>query len=61
MSAIEEAVQAGFDLSLVEESLQYSYEQRAIQHQAALTLALELAMIGQQFRDRVEPASSAIM
>jgi|GEM_PF-2347852 len=42
MTAIQEAEQAGFDLSLVDESLRCSPEQRALQHQVALELALEL-------------------
>jgi len=41
-SAIEDAEAAGFDLSLMDASLAYSYEKRAIQHQEALNLALEL-------------------
>lgn len=35
MTAIQEAEQAGFDLSLVDESLRCSPEQRALQHQTA--------------------------
>jgi hypothetical protein len=42
MTACEEAERAGIDLSLIEISLSYSYDQRALQHQAALELALEL-------------------
>jgi hypothetical protein len=42
MSAIEEAANAGIDLSLIEESLRLTPEQRAIQHQAALDMALQL-------------------
>lgn len=47
MSAIEDAQLAGFDLSLVDESLRCSFEERALQHQSALELALELEKIGQ--------------
>ena len=36
MAALEEAELAGIDLSLIEVSLDYSYDQRALQHQAAL-------------------------
>jgi hypothetical protein len=36
LTAILEAERAGFDSSLIEESLALSYEQRAIQHQRAL-------------------------
>jgi hypothetical protein len=42
MSAIDEAVRAGIDLSLIEESLRLAPEQRALQHQAALNMALQL-------------------
>ena len=58
MSAIEDAVRAGFDLSLVDESLRCSYEERARQHQTALDLALELEKIGQQLRDGTQPTAS---
>jgi len=54
MTAAQEAEQAGFDLSLVAESLRISHEQRALQHQRALELALELEKIGQQLRDRAQ-------
>ena len=59
MSAISEAERAGFDLSLVDESLRCSYEQRALQHQVALELALELEKTGQQLRDRTQPITAA--
>ena len=42
MSATDEAVRTGIDLSLIEESLRLTPEQRAIQHQAALNMALQL-------------------
>jgi hypothetical protein len=45
MSAAEEARLAGFDLSLIEHNLACSYEQRVLQHQAALELVLELEKI----------------
>jgi hypothetical protein len=51
-SAIEDAEQAGFDLSLMDASLSYSYEKRALQHQEALNLALELERAGRRLRDR---------
>jgi len=50
-SAIAEAERWGFDLSLVDCSLSYSYQKRAEQHQSALNLALELEKIGRQLRD----------
>jgi hypothetical protein len=56
MTAVEEAARAGFDLSLVELSLGYSYDKRAEQHQAALELALELQRIGRELRGATEPA-----
>jgi hypothetical protein len=59
MNAIEEAEHAGFDLSLVDESLRCSYEQRALHHQVALDLALQLETIGQQLRDGTQPTTPA--
>lgn len=58
-TAAQEAEQAGFDLSLVDESLRISPEQRALQHQRALALALELEKIGRQLRDRTQSTSAA--
>jgi hypothetical protein len=54
-TAIEQAEAAGFDMSLIDVSLSYTHERRALQHQAALDLALELAKAGQQLRDRSQP------
>ena len=45
-----ESEQHGFDLSLINASLSHTYEKRALQHQAALDLALELEKIGRQLR-----------
>jgi hypothetical protein len=59
MSSIEEAERAGFDLSLIKESLSYSYEQRAVHHQAALNLAIEMEKAGRQFRDRDQSTTPA--
>jgi hypothetical protein len=50
---------AGFDLSLIDESLQISPEQRALQHQQALTLVLQLEMAGKEFRERAESPPAA--
>jgi hypothetical protein len=58
-TAIEDAEKAGFDLSLMDASLSYSYEKRALQHQEALNLALELERVGRQLRDRPQPPSAA--
>jgi hypothetical protein len=54
VNPIEEAEKAGFDLSLIEESLSYSYEQRALHHQAALNLAIEMEKAGRQLRERAQ-------
>jgi hypothetical protein len=61
LTAFEEAERAGFDLSLLEESLNYSYEERAVHHQRALDLALEMERAGRQLRERSRPTSSASM
>lgn len=58
-TAVEEAERAGFDMSLVDESLRLSYDQRALQHQEALNLALELERAGRKLRERPEPPDSA--
>jgi hypothetical protein len=58
-SAIEEAERAGFDLSLIDESLRLSYDQRALQHQEALNLVLEMERAGRKLRERPEPADPA--
>jgi hypothetical protein len=47
---IQEAEQAGFDLSLIDESLRCSLEQRLAMHQEALTLALEMEHAGRRLR-----------
>jgi hypothetical protein len=56
MTAAEEATRAGFDLSLIELSLSYSYDKRAEQHQAALELALELERAGRELHGAAQPA-----
>lgn len=58
-SAIDDAERAGFDLSLIEDSLSYSYEERAVQHQHALDLALEMEKAGQQLRERSQSTAPA--
>jgi hypothetical protein len=58
-SAIQEAERAGFDLSLIDDNLSLSYDQRAIQHQQALSLALELERAGRELRERSESVDSA--
>lgn len=42
MNAVDAAREFGIDLSLIEESLRLSPEQRAVQHQQALELALQM-------------------
>jgi hypothetical protein len=58
-NAIKAAECAGVDLSLIDESLSYSYEQRAVHHQEALNLALELERVGRELRERYQPPASA--
>lgn len=60
MSAVELAAQMGSDLSLIEVSLRLTPEQRAIQHQQALGLALQLeaayrASVGHRSDDGTQP------
>jgi hypothetical protein len=54
MTAETDAQVAGFDVSLIATSLQRSYDERAIEHQAALELALELEMIGRRQRESTQ-------
>jgi hypothetical protein len=42
------------DLSLLAESLQMSAEQRALRHQSALNLMLEMERAGRELRERPE-------
>jgi hypothetical protein len=51
LTATEIAEAAGFDISLIRESLALSYEERVLQHQAALDLMLEMERAGQKLRD----------
>lgn len=60
-SAIEEAERAGVDLSLLDDNLSLSYDQRAIQHQEALNLALELERAGRELREQSESVDSAAL
>ena len=52
LNAIELAERAGVDLSLIDESLGYSYDERAVHHQRALNMALEFERAGDELRDR---------
>ena len=60
-NAIENAEDAGVDLSLIDESLSYSYEQRAIHHQRALDMALEFERVGRELRERSQQSTAAIV
>ena len=55
MSAIEQAERAGFDSTLIDANLSYSYEKRVLLHDAALALALEMEAAGRKLRG--EPQS----
>jgi len=59
MDAIELAEAAGIDLSLIDDSLSRSYEERAIQHQEALNLVLEMERAGNELRERHQSFTSA--
>ena len=56
---IEAARRAGIDMALVEENLHLNLEQRALQHQAALDLALEIERAGCKLRERPAKTSAA--
>jgi hypothetical protein len=57
LSAAEVAARSGIDLGLLEDNLRLNYEQRVLQHQAALDLALVIERAGQALRER--PATPA--
>lgn len=61
LSATEIAEAAGFDMSLIRESLALSYEQRILQHQAALELALEMERAGQKLGDSASSSNPATL
>lgn len=56
MPATEAAELAGFDMSLIQMSLGYSYDKRAEQHPAALELVLEFERAGRQLSDTAQPS-----
>jgi hypothetical protein len=60
-NAIDEAERAGFDMSLIEESLSYSFEQRAVHHQNALNLATEMERAGQRLRERNQSTAATAL
>jgi hypothetical protein len=55
----EEAERAGFDLSLIEANLSYSYEKRVLLHDAALELVREAERAGRVLRGEAESAAAA--
>ena len=59
LNALLEAERAGFDSSLIAESFTLSYEQRAIQHQRALELALEMERAGRVMREQPQSIAAA--
>jgi len=52
-SAVLEAERAGIDLSLIEHNLSLTYEQRAIQHERALALVLELKRVREKINGNI--------
>jgi hypothetical protein len=58
-SAIEEAEKAGFDLTLVDASLMLTPEQRAKQHDQALSLVLEFDRIRKERSEQPQPITPA--
>jgi hypothetical protein len=58
-AAIQDAENAGFDLSLIDANLRLTPEQRVLKHQQALALAEEMTRAGKQLRDRAETAAAA--
>jgi hypothetical protein len=57
-TATEIAEASGFDMSLIRESLALCYEERILQHQAALDLMLEMERAGQRLRDAASSSDS---
>ena len=52
------ATQAGIDLGLIEDNLRLSYEERVLQHQDALNLALAMEQAGRERRKRLAALAS---
>jgi hypothetical protein len=59
LTATELAESAAFDMSMVRESLDLSYERRAIQNQAAPDVILEMARADQEHFDVAQSADPA--
>lgn len=60
-SACAEAELSGIDLSLLDEGLRLNPEQRALRHQAALDLMLEMRRAGQELRERTKQTVAATL
>jgi riboflavin biosynthesis pyrimidine reductase len=52
MNPAQQAERAGIDLSLVDESLRLTPEQRLLQHQSALALVVAAEQAGRELRER---------
>ncbi len=59
LNILLEAERAGFDLSLIDANLTYSYEKRVLLHDAALALLREAERAGRKLRGDTEPAAAA--
>jgi hypothetical protein len=59
MTPAQQAERAGIDLSLSEQSLRLSPEQRLRQHQAALALVLAAELAGRELRERQQRPAAA--
>ena len=59
LSAAEAAERAGFDLSLIDANLSYSYDQRVLLHDGALALALEMERVGRELRGDAQSTTPA--
>jgi hypothetical protein len=59
MTAARQAEEFGIDLSLIDEALRLSPEQRLLQHQAALELVLEMERAGMELRERTAQPAAA--
>lgn len=56
--AVAIAIQAGIDVSLIDDNLRLSPEDRLRQHQDALNLAMALERAGQELRERSAASAS---
>jgi hypothetical protein len=58
-TAVDIALRAGIDLALTNDNLRLSFDQRALQHQDALDLALKIERAGQRLRERSASTSAS--